>query len=281
MKFTLVSDLHVDHYPDHQQIDWHVVRAWTGADILMIAGNTSGSLHHTMREILVARQAFRHVVFVEGPCEHHDGRQAPQGSDELQRFAERHDGIHYLGDGPGVVIDHTLVCGIAGWHSLYTGANRQQPQENQQGGPWGRHDADGLDHGTAVLPDIVSTYRFESLTQRVRDAAADQSIYEIVIITDMVPHADAITFTGDHVWDLETETACTAALVPIWSDCLDGGKLTTWCFGRSPVAQGFMDNGVRFISNPRGYPGETRDSPYTVRLIDTSTVVDEGLKAWA
>ena len=58
MKFTLVSDLHVDHYPDHQQINWHVVRAWTGADILMIAGNTSDSLHHTMQEILMAGRRF-------------------------------------------------------------------------------------------------------------------------------------------------------------------------------------------------------------------------------
>jgi hypothetical protein len=220
------------------------------------------------------------VVFVDGPCEHHDGRQAPQGSDELQRFAERHDGIHYLGDGPGVVIDHTLVCGIAGWHSPI-GANRQQPEHYQQGGPWDRHDADGPDLGTAVLADVSSTHRFEPLAQRVRDAAANQSIYEIVIVTDIVPHADAITLTGDHIGDLEAEAVCTAALVPIWLDCLDGGKLTTWCFGRSPVAQDFMDNGVRFISNPRGYPGETRDSPYTVRLIDTSTVVDEGLEAWA
>jgi len=281
MKFTLVSDLHVDHFPDHQQINWHVVRAWTGADILIIAGNTSDSLHHTMQEILVARQAFRHVVFVDGACEHHGGQQAPHGSDELQRFAEQHDGIHYLGDGPGVVIDHTLVCGIAGWHSLHIGANCRRPEQNQQGRPWDRQDADVLDFGTAVLADVSSTHRFEPLAQRVRDAAADQSIYEIVIVTDLAPHADAITFTGDHIWDLESETACTAALVPIWSDCLDGGKLTTWCFGRSHVAQDFMDSGVRFISNPRGYPGETRDSPYTVRLIDTSTVMDEDFAAWA
>jgi len=281
MKFTLVSDLHVDHYPDHQQIDWHVVRAWTGADILMIAGNTSDSLHRTMREILVARQAFRHVVFVDGLCEHHSGRQAPHGSDELQRFAERHDGIHYLGDGSGVVIDHTLVCGIAAWHNLHFGANLLQPQESQQGGPWDRHDVGGLALGTAVLADVSSTDRFGRLAQRVRDAAADQSIYEMVIVTDMVPHADANTFTGGHIWDLETETACTAALVPIWSDCLDGGKLTTWCFGHSRVGQDFTDNGVRFLSNPRGYPGETRDAPYTVRLIDASTLMDECIKGWA
>jgi hypothetical protein len=279
MKFILVSGLHVDHYPDHQQIDWHVVHRWTRADTLVIAGNISDSLDRTMQEILLARRAFRHVVFVDKSCEHHDGRQAPQGSDELQRFAEQHDGIHYLGHGPGVVIDHTLVCGIAGWHSLHIGANRPQTQENQQGRD--RHDADVLDLSTAVLADVSPTHRFEPLAQRVRDAAADQSIYEIVIVTDLVPHADAITLTGDHIGDLEAEAVCTAALVPIWLDCLDGGKLTTWCFGRSPVAQDFMDNGVRFISNPRGYPGETRDSPYTVRFIDTSTVVDEGLEAWA
>jgi hypothetical protein len=77
--------------------------------------------------------------------------------------------------------------------------------------------------------------------------------YEIVVVTDMVPHADAITSGSDDIWDLEMEAACTAAVVPIWPDCLDGGKLTTWCFGRSHVAQDFTDNGVRFISNPRGY----------------------------
>jgi hypothetical protein len=204
MKFILVSDLHVDQYSDHQQIDWHVVHRWTRADTLVIAGNISDSLDRTMQEILLARRVFRHVVFVDGPCEHHDGRQAPQGSDELQRFAERHDGIHYLGDGPGVVIDHTLVCGIAGWHSLI-GANRQQPEHYLQGQPWDRYDADGLDLSTAVLADVSPTHCFEPLAQRVRDAAANQSIYEIVIVTDLAPHADAITFTGDHIWDLETE----------------------------------------------------------------------------
>ena len=133
----------------------------------------------------------------------------------------------------------------------------------------------------AVLTDVLSAPRFEPLAQRVRDAAVDQTIYEIVIVTHMAPHADAIMFAGDHIWDLEPEAACTAALVPIWSDCLDGGKLTTWCFGHSSGGQDFTNDGVRFLSNPRGYPGPTRDAPYTVRLIDTSTVMDEGFEAWA
>jgi hypothetical protein len=281
MKFTLVSDLHVDHYQNAQQIDWHVVHRWTRADTLVIAGNISDSLHRTMREILLARQAFRRVVFVDGPCEHHSGCEAPHGSVELKRFAEWHEGIHYLGDSHGVVIDHTLLCGIAGCNSLPIEINCRQPLENRQGRPWDRHDGDSMDLDNAVLTDTVSRHHFEPLAQRVRDAAADQTIYEIVIVTNMVPHADAITFTGDHIWDLETEAACTAALVPIWSDCLDGGKLTTWCFGRSRGSQDFMDNGVRFISNSRGYPGETRDAPYTVRLVDTASVMDEGFEAWA
>jgi hypothetical protein len=281
MKFTLVSDLHIDHYPDNQQIDWHVVHRWARADILVIAGNVSDSFHCTIEEILLARQAFRHVVFVDGPCEHYSDYGAPHASDELQRFAEQHDGIHYIGDGPGVLIDHTLVCGIAGWHSLHWGTNRQQPRENCQGRPWDRHDAGGMRCGSLVYPDVLPAHRFEPLAQRVRDAAVDQTIHEIVIVTNMVPHADAVTFAGDHIRDLEMEAACTAALMPIWSDCLDGGKLTTWCFGRSRGSQDFMDNGVRFISNPRGHAGETRDAPYTVRLIDTSAVMDESFEAWA
>ncbi len=121
----------------------------------------------------------------------------------------------------------------------------------------------------------------ELLAQQVKGAAADPSIHEIVVVTYAAPHADAITFTGDHIWDLEPEVACTAALAPIWSDCLDGGKLTTWCFGRCSLHQDFTDQGVRFISNPRGYPGLKRSGPYTVQVIDTSTVMDEGFEAWA
>ena len=95
MKFTLVSDLHIDNYPDNQQIDWHVVHRWARADILVIAGNVSDSFHCTIEEILLARQAFRHVVFVDGPCEHYSDYGAPHASDELQRFAEQHDGERF------------------------------------------------------------------------------------------------------------------------------------------------------------------------------------------
>jgi hypothetical protein len=283
MKFTLVSDLRVDHYPDDQQIDWHVVHRWTGADILVIAGNVSDSFHCTMREILLARQAFRCVIFVDGPCECRNGHSAPQGAEKLQHFAEQHDGIYYLGNGPGVVIENTLVCGcgIAGWHHLPIGADGSMLERGWPNRPCDRHDVGRMAFGNAVLPDVLPAHRFEPLAQRVRDAAVDQAIYEIVIVTHMAPHADATTYTGDHICNLEAEAACTSALVPIWSDCLDGGELTTWCFGHSHVGQDFTDNGVRFISNPRGYSTAKRADPYTVRLIDTSTVMDEGFEAWA
>jgi hypothetical protein len=56
MKLALASDLYVDNYPDDQQIDWHVVRRWTGVDILVIGGNISGSPARTKREVLAARE---------------------------------------------------------------------------------------------------------------------------------------------------------------------------------------------------------------------------------
>jgi hypothetical protein len=77
MKLALASDLYVDSYPDDQQIDWPLVRRWTGVDILVIGGNISGSPARTKREVLAAREAFDCVIFVEGDPEHQAGLQNP------------------------------------------------------------------------------------------------------------------------------------------------------------------------------------------------------------
>ena len=65
MKLALASDLYVDCYPDDQQIDWPLVRRWTGVDVLVIGGNISGSPERTKLEVLAAREAFDCVIFVE------------------------------------------------------------------------------------------------------------------------------------------------------------------------------------------------------------------------
>ena len=66
MKFALASDLYIDCYPDDEQIDWRLVRRWTGVDILVIGGNISAWLERTKLEVLAAREAFDCVIFVDG-----------------------------------------------------------------------------------------------------------------------------------------------------------------------------------------------------------------------
>ena len=116
MKFTLASDLYVDCYPDDQQIDWPLVRRWTGVDVLVIGGNISGSPERTKREVLAAREAFDCVNFVEGNPEHQTGLPVPEGLEAWRQFAALNDGVHYLDGEAGMLVGHTLVCGVAGWH---------------------------------------------------------------------------------------------------------------------------------------------------------------------
>ena len=154
MKLALASDLYVDRYPDDQQIDWRLVRRWTGVDVLVIGGNISGSLERTKLELLAAREAFDCVIFVEGNHECRSGLPVPEHMETLRQFAALHDGVHYLDGGAGVLVGHTLVCGVAGWH----------------------------EHQAA------------SLALRVREAAADQAIGEIVVVTHAAPHPDGLVF---------------------------------------------------------------------------------------
>jgi hypothetical protein len=161
MKLALASDLYVDCYPDDQRIDWRLVRRWTGVDVLVIGGNISASSERTKLEVLAAREAFDRVIFVEANHEHQTGLQGPEGVETLRRFAALNDGVHYLDGEAGVLVGHTLVCGVAGWQ----------------------------EHQAAIL------------ARRVREAAADQAVGEIVVVTHAAPHPDGLVFTGDEPAD--------------------------------------------------------------------------------
>jgi hypothetical protein len=235
MKLALASDLYIDRYPDAQRIDWRLVRRWTGVDVLVICGNISGSLERTRMEVLAARAAFERVIFVEGDHEHGGGHPDPDVIEALRRFAALNDGIHYLDGGVGVLIGPTLVCGTAGWHECQAA----------------------------------------SLARRVRAAASDQAIGEIVVVTHAAPHPNGHMPTAAAAVDGLSGALPSAALAPIWSDCLDGGKLTVWCFGHAPHPLDFTDSGVRFVCNPRGRPGKGDNIPYSVHLIDTATLTSD------
>ena len=235
MKLALASDLYIDCYPDNQQIDWRLVRRWTGVDVLVIGGNISVSPERTKLEVLAAREAFDCVIFVEGNHERQTDFPVAEGVETLRQFTALNDGVHYLDGEAGVLVGHTLVCGVAGWH----------------------------EHETAIL------------ARRIREAAADQAIGEIVVVTHAVPHPDGLVFTGDEAADGISGALESATLVPIWSDCLDGGKLTVWCFGHAPHPLDFTDSGVRFVCNPRGRPGMGATIPYSVHLIDTSLLTGD------
>ena len=235
MKLALASDLYVDCYPDDQRIDWRLVRRWTGVNVLVIGGNISASPERTTLEVLAARAAFDRVIFVDGNHEHQTGLPVPDGQETLRRFAARNDGVHYLDGAAGVRVGHTLVCGVAGWH---------------------KHQA-------------------ANLARRVREAAADQAIGEIVAVTHAAPHPDGLVFPGDEAAEGGYGALESAALVPIWSECLDGGKLTVWCFGHAPQPLDFTDSGVRFVCNPRGRPGKGATIPYSVHLIDTAALTGD------
>ena len=82
--------------------------------------------------------------------------------------------------------------------------------------------------------------RPRSLASRVREAALDQAIGEIVVVTHAAPHPDGHMPTDAAAADGSSGALPSAALAcRSGPDCLDGGKLTVSCFGHASPAPGF------------------------------------------
>ena len=93
------------------------------------------------------------------------------------------------------------------------------------------------------------------LCDRISEAAADQAIGEIVVVTHAAPHPDGLVVSaGDDTAALTDGTVAGADLDPFGLIAVDGGKLTVRCFGHAPHFMDFTDSGVRFVCNPRGHP---------------------------
>jgi predicted phosphodiesterase len=228
MKFTLISDMHVD-FPQEKTpydlFDQHVV----------VAGDTSNGLEGLRFLDKIKRKGFDvHATY--GNHEHYKNRSTGRSHHETSaRFREEHSTDGELE--PGLPI--ALRCG---WYVV-----QDEPL-------WQSYMNDSR----------MSCMSAEDVNKEALDDAfyLEQSLmswsnhgYSGVVVTHMAPCLETLNQTyADHYSQDWYWSPYLGKLLKKYSK-----QIRVWCHGHSHASADKIVDGVRVVCNPRGYPGE---NPY-------------------
>lgn len=263
MRFTLISDMHVDfgHW------DWSSLQHCDPTIPMVVAGDIANDVFETSRWMADLRSRFPTVIWVMG---NHDAYNSgfyrtrltdpsfsarwpyPKFVAEIdEHYAEwsrAHD-IHYLNSSE-VEIGGVRFLGATGWHNFDADPNLRY---EDQVDAW----AQGMQDARHIrwLPTTTTDHR------PVLEAAMDQADWlrnavransdPKVIITHHVPHRSLVRFTTSPVWNLLNGSFLNSAMQDVPDD-----SVRAWCYGHTHFRGDVLVDGCRYINNARGYPRE-------------------------
>lgn len=221
------------------------------SDILIIAGDLANSNHFSKMVIDFFSSRYKHVLIVFG---NHDfylptknmvkryKKSSLNRTRELKDYYRGNRSIHFL-EGETVQIDGVTFGGTSGWYDFSIGLANGQNIETllerwrEQSNDW------NCIKGMFITPlDLFRKEwgRMESIVQE-----AD------VVITHVPPETD-------HFKEGKLEKDYANYYAFDGSSLYQKHRPTIWCFGHSHDPCDFEKEGVRFISNPMGYPDEEK-----------------------
>lgn len=236
MKFTLMSDLHLDH--PQERIPYDELE-----EIVVIAGDTSNGLGGL--KFLHKLERKGHTVFAcDGNHEHYANlSQGRDYSETAERFYAEFPNLGLM------TLGYPIIC-VNGWYEVqiepfwrrYMNDSRLCDLSGDRVNQLARNDAltvkEALDRWkTAGLRGVVVTHTapcMETLDPRFEGEPSNAFYWN--------PHL--------------------RELIRAYSD-----QIRVWCHGHTHSAQDKVVDGVRVVCNPRGYPGENPDwKPLTVEI---------------
>lgn len=237
MKFSLVSDLHINHpQPKTPYADLE--------ELVVVAGDTSNGLEG-LRFLQKLRNKGHRVVAVDGNHEHYSNRS--QGRTCLEtatRFREEYpDVVCFHPNEPTFLVRN-------GWYTV-----RVEPawQTYQNDSYWCNLTAEEC-NSLAVQDAGFMEESLKSLEALERKA---------IVVTHTAPCYESLDpkFEGS----FSNEWYVNPFMTPLLKRFSD--TILVWCHGHTHAFADVTVDGVRVIANPRGYPGEVPNwKPITVEI---------------
>ncbi len=281
MLIDTFSDFHVEHHtPYKHNPGWKegdpYLYPWDKekkSDILILGGDCSNSVRNTETVIFEAAQYYDHVLFLDGNHEHWCGRtdrtryNIHNNMAAFRKFAKKHDNITYLDSESNFVRDGVMFIGGCGWYDFkmiegYT--------FKQQVNYWKKSYPDYAESafGPNTMPWKLAYAQASNMARQVLKAQDNDDIKEIVISTHMVPHISGLVNDSHPCYHMNGAFG-NSLLRWVWEADFKN-KINVWTFGHTHFTHDFVEEGVRFVCNPRGYGGERwKNSQRHILQIDT------------
>jgi predicted phosphohydrolase len=240
MFFDLISDLHVESWPD--TFDWTLkaTSPWC-----VVAGDVARERENLIKVLTHLGQCYQAVFYIDGNDEHY-GRYEnfAQSYQEIKKLIAKIPGVVYLQDNV-VILNDVAVMGTNGWW----GFDFDTAQNKKDVIDWWCDTFELADHIPVTIDSMNqgdAIYINRSLTR-----LQDESVKHVVIVTHTVPDVRIIQhdphLVGTPAFNVMGNRHMTAAL---GSDV--ASKVHTWCFGHYHGAVDQIHNGIRYVNNCRG-----------------------------
>lgn len=237
MKFTLISDMHVDFPQEKTPYDKFTHN-------VVVAGDTSNGLHGLKFLQKLRRKGFE-VFAIDGNHEHY--RNVNKGrsiDDTVDRFRQENPNT---GD-----LDGIPIIGCNGWYPVRDGKSWYSYMND---GPniIGEH----AEYAAGVMNSHSERDYFFLKTQleNIKD--------KCVVVTHTAPCLE--TLNPDYEGHFSNEWYHNPLMYMLLEKYRD--KILVWCHGHTHASCDKMVEGVRVVCNPRGYPRENPDwKPLTIEI---------------
>jgi len=263
MRFTLISDLHVDINP----WDWSVLQHCDPTIPMVVAGDISNDVMETSRWIVDLRARFEQVIWVMG---NHDAynlgfhqtrlynrefdskwpypRTVPEIYDHYTRWSEAHD-VHFL-HRSSVTLDGVEFMGVTGWHN-WDAAPYLTFEDQVQAWSDGMMDARYIRWSSDYSVDWkpVMTAALDD-ADYLRTAVSETDLPKVVL-SHHIPHRNLVKVTANPMWNLLNGSFLNTEL-----ETVRHSSVKAWCYGHTHFRDDRVIDGIRHVNNARGYPRE-------------------------
>jgi predicted phosphodiesterase len=258
MQFCLISDVHIDH----TEWNWRCMSDIPKSVPVVVAGDISNDVWEACYWLVELKKRYSTVIWVAG---NHDAynlgyhktqilskkwphpRDVAEIYDHYARWSKAND-IHFL-NRSSIKINGVSFLGATGWHDF----RAPGPSEFLQKSAWNHYMSDrefikwAVESSDPTDPIVEAATRDADWIKNAVCATTEPK----VVITHHIPHNGLLKFTTDLLWNQLNGSFHNSML----ETCADS-SVAAWCYGHTHFRGEHVINGIRYINNACGYPGE-------------------------